>query len=143
MEEILTIRPYQTLAYVIMTLTVCLILVKSLLLPSQEEIVFIGYSLALLAWSSALLKQQIIFTQHAVRFLNIPLDDQGALGNDPYITYTDIIACRVAPTGIEITTQAKMLKVNLSLSAKRLAELKQAFSAHGIRLNKDISLSQI
>ena len=143
MEEILTIRPYQTLAYVIMTLTVCLILVKSLFLPTQEEIVFIGYSLALLVWSSALLRQQIIFTQHTVRFLNIPLEEQGALGNDPCISYIDIIACRVAPKEIEITTQANTLKVNLSLNAKRLAELKQAFNAHGVRLDNEISLNQI
>ncbi|MCG9754310.1 hypothetical protein L1D40_03600 [Shewanella insulae] len=136
MDDTVKIKPYQTLAYVIITLTASLFIIKQFLLSAFDDqwFLFIGYCLAMLIWAVALLKQEIVFMPRALAFINIPLTGRAPLGKETQIAYTDIISCHARPGSIEIVTHSERLSVSLSLSHRLAARLRECLGAHGVRL---------
>ena len=141
MDDTVKIKPNQTLAYGIITLTASLFIIKQLFLSDLdgEWLLFMGYCLAMLIWAGALLKQEIIFTPQAIAFANIPLTGSASLGKQSLIAYRDIIRCHARLEGLEIVTDTEAIRVSLSLNDRLISRLSAGFEAHGLQLTLETS----
>ncbi|QYK12473.1 hypothetical protein K0I63_17305 [Shewanella rhizosphaerae] len=139
MDDTLTIKPYQTLAYVIITLTASLFIIKQLFLSAFDDqwCLFIGYCLAMLIWAGALLKQEIVFTQRAIAFINIPLTGRASLGKETQIAYRDITGCHLMLAGLEIATNTEAIRVSLRLNDRLISCLSDGFERHGLQATRE------
>ncbi|QYJ93330.1 hypothetical protein [Shewanella spartinae] len=139
MDDTVTIKPYQTLACVIITLTASLFILKLLFLSAFDDqwCLFMGYCLAMLIWAGALLKQEIVFTPRAIAFINIPLIGRASLGKESQIAYRDITGCHLMLAGLEIVTDTEAIRVNLRLNDRLISCLSDSFERHGLQATRE------